>query len=836
MKEIEAKYAKELSKDPPKDLLALKISGMTCAACVGRIERVLKKQAGIEAVVVNLPAEKAVIHYYSKDITPKEIIDRIQRLGFEAEQDKVEKVIVSINGMTCASCVRRVEKGLAKVEGILQVQVNLATEKATIEYDSSTVSLGQIKRKLSDLGYEMIIEEREDAEERAVEQKEQEINRLLKDFTRGAILTIIVLIGSLPHMMPGWGEWVPRFLTLPLTLLVLTTPVQFLSGWRFYQGAYKALSHGTSDMNVLVVIGTTTAWGYSAAMTLFPGFLTGIGFPYQLYYDVATVITTLILLGRLLEMRAKGKTSEAIKKMLGMQAKTARVWRDDVEVDMPIDEVLPGDIIIVRPGEKIPVDGVIVSGHSTVDESMLTGESIPVEKREKDEVIGATINKTGSFKYKATRVGKDSMLAQIIKMVEDAQGSKAPIQNTVDLVAAYFVPAVITIAILSSFFWWFFGPEPAFIFALTIFIAVLIIACPCALGLATPTAIMVGIGKGAENGMLIRGAEALESARRLDTIVLDKTGTITVGKPSLTDLIVTAGFKEEEVLSWIASVEKASEHPLGEAIVQGAKNRNLPLFEAKDFQAIPGHGLTGIVEGREILIGNLKLMRQKQVREFEAYVIQADSLAEAGKTPMYVAVDGTLAGIVAVADTIKSNSQKAIQRLQALGLEVIMLTGDHEKTAQAIARQVGISRVRAEVLPEHKAEEVQRLQEAGKVVAMVGDGINDAPALAQANVGIAIGTGTDVAIEASDITLISGDLQGVPSAIELSKATMSMIWQNLFWAFAYNIALIPVAAGILYPFFGLILNPMLAAAAMAFSSVSVVLNTLRLRFFKPTEV
>jgi len=812
--------------------IILKIKGMTCASCVRRVETGLKKLDGISEANVNLSTEKVAIDYDDTVVRVEEIVNSIKEMGYNAYPANVEKVTLPVGGMTCASCVRRIENEVKKVAGVFSASVNLAAERVTVEYDSDVISLADIKKVIVKLGYQVFDGQRETSEDRERLEREKEMKRLTLDFILGAVLTTIVLIGSLPHMMESWGQWVPAVLTMPLTLLILTTPVQFISGWRFYRGAYAALSHGTSDMNVLVAMGTSSAWFYSAAMTLFPAFLTGLGFPYQLYYDVATVITTLILLGRLLEAKAKGKTSEAIRRLMGMQAKTARVIRNEQEVDIPIEDVVIGDIVIVRPGEKVPVDGEIVSGRSALDESMLTGESIPVEKSVGDEVIGATINKTGTFKFRATKVGKDTMLAQIIRLVEEAQGSKAPIQKLVDVISAYFVPGVVIIAALSFVLWWAFGPEPSLIFGLTTFIAVLIIACPCALGLATPTAIMVGTGKGAENGILIKGAESLETAHKINTIVFDKTGTITFGEPSLTDLIVNDGFHEEEVLRLIASVESGSEHPLGEAIVKGAREKGLNLEEPEEFEAIPGHGILARVSKKIILIGNLRLMKSKNVEISDSMLASADALADEGKTPMFVAADGNIAGVVAVADTVKETSIKAIKELKKMGIEVIMLTGDNRRTADAVGRQVGIDRVLAEVLPEHKAQEVKKLQEEGKIVAMVGDGINDAPALAQADVGIAIGTGTDVAMEASDITLIRGDLRGVPTAIRLSKATMVMIWQNLFWAFAYNIVLIPVAAGLLWPLFGIILNPMLAAAAMAFSSLSVVLNTMRLKTFK----
>lgn len=810
----------------------LKISGMNCASCVHKLETGLQKTDGVQEASVNLSSEKATVYYDDSFITYQELMKIIENLGYTAYPLHIEKIILPVSGMSCASCVNKIETELKKQKGIISVTANLAGEKVVVEYDSSEISLGELKNKIVGLGYQVLEAERETAEDREQVQRKAEMKRLFFDFLLGAVLTTAVLIGSLPHMVEGWGQWVPSFLVLPLTLLILTTPVQFVSGWRFYRGAYSALRHKTSDMNVLVALGTTTAWAYSAGMTLFPDFLTGLGFPYQLYYDVATVITTLIILGRLLEAKAKGKTSEAIRRLMGMRAKTARVVRDDEEMDIPVEEVVEGDQIIVRPGEKVPVDGVILTGRTSLDESMLTGESIPVEKSAGDEVIGATINKTGSFKFKATRVGRDTMLAQIVQLVEEAQGSKAPIQRNVDIVTAYFVPFVIIIAVLSLVFWLIFGPEPSLIFGLTTFIAVLIIACPCALGLATPTAIMVGTGKGAENGILIKDAESLEISYKLNAIVFDKTGTITVGEPSLIDLIVDDGYKEDEILRLISSAEAGSEHPLGEAITRAGKEKGLDLVEPDEFNAVPGRGIAAQVSGREILIGSQQLMTDNNVEVSDKHLSTADSLADEGKTPMFTAVDGKTAAVLAVADTLKENSIKTITALQNMNIQVVMLTGDNKRTAEAIAGQIGIDMVLAEVLPEDKAEEIKKLQEKGKIVAMVGDGINDAPALAQADIGIAIGTGTDVAMEASDITLISGDLMGVPTAIKLSRSTTKMIWQNLFWAFFYNVTLIPVAAGVLWPFFGIILNPMLAAAAMAFSSISVVMNTMRLRFFK----
>jgi Cu+-exporting ATPase len=596
-------------------------------------------------------------------------------------------------------------------------------------------------------------------------------------------------------------------------------------------GFWKAAKHKISDMNTLITVGTSAAYLYSLIVTFGPHLIMVKGLMVDVYFDTSAAIIVLILLGRFLEARAKGRTSEAIKKLIGLQPKTARVLRNGNEVDIPVEEVTPGDVVVVRPGEKIPVDGSVKEGYSFVDESMVTGESLPMEKKAGDTVIGATMNKTGTFKFEATKVGRDTVLSQIIRLVQEAQGSKPPIARLVDVIASYFVPVVIGIAILTFIIWYLFGPHPAVTYAFLNFIAVLIIACPCALGLATPTSIMVGTGKGAENGILIRGAEALETAHQLNTIVLDKTGTLTKGEPSVTDIIEGERFSKREILTLAASAEKGSEHPLGEAIVVKAKEENLSLLDPKDFQAIAGYGIEAMIKSKKVLLGNIKLMEERKVF-LNGFLEKAEHLSSEGKTPMFLAVEGQAAGIIAVADTLKENSKEAVGALQRMGLEVVMLTGDNERTARAIAHQIGIDRVLAEVLPEMKAEEVKRLQAEGKRVGMVGDGINDAPALAQANVGIAIGTGTDVAMESSDITLIAGDLRGVVTAIALSKATIRNIRQNLFWAFAYNTILIPVAAGVLFPFWGILLNPIFAAGAMAFSSVTVVSNALRLRKFK----
>src|ERR671913_840976 len=736
--------------------------------------------------------------------------------------------------MTCASCVGRVERALKKVPGVLEENVNLANEKATVRYFAGEVEHRDLEMAIEGAGYGLVRGEEFSAED----SHESEYKKLKSDFLLAAALTALILLGSLPHMpglmLPIPMEW------LNLALLLLATPVQFWAGWRFYRGAWGALKHWQANMNTLVVMGTSAAYLYSAVATLAPGlFAAGRA---DVYFDTSALIITLILLGRLLEARAKGRTNEAIKKLAGLQAKTARVVRGDEELDVPVESVEIGEVVVVRPGEKIPVDGRVVSGESAVDESMITGESIPVMKREGDEVIGATVNGSGSFRLEATKVGQDTVLYQIMRMVEEAQGSKAPIQRLADRISAVFVPAVIGVAAVTFVIWLLLGPEPALTFALLNTVAVLIIACPCAMGLATPTSIMVGTGKGAESGILIRGGGGLEGAHKLDTIVLDKTGTLTRGEPSLTD-VVENGIREEVLLRLVASAERTSEHPLGEAIVRGAKDRCLPLAEAGAFEAVSDGGIRARVEGREVLVGSRRFLSEASVSE-DGLLPEAEELAREGKTPIFVAVDGRRAGLVAVADVVRDEAREAVGRLHALGLEVAMLTGDNRRTAEAIARELGIDRVVAQVRPEDKSAEVERLQDEGKRVGMVGDGINDAPALAQADVGIAIGTGTDVAMEAADVTLIGGDARGVAKAIGLSKATVRNIKQNLFWAFAYNVALIPVAAGVLYPLFsdGSVpdilrpvlgeygfLNPVLAAAAMALSSVTVISNALRLR-------
>jgi Cu+-exporting ATPase len=810
------------------------VTGMSCASCVRRVERALSKQEGVTEASVNFAAEKASVSYEPTTTSPHELIRAIQDVGYGAD---VRQMTFGVMGMTCASCVGRVEQALKKVPGVLEASVNLTNEKATVEYFASEVELRDLEKAVEDAGYGVVREESSTEDTR-----EREYDKLRADFLLAAGLTALILVGSLP-MMFGFMLPVPlRWLNIGL--LLLATPVQFWAGWRFYRGAWGALKHGQANMNTLVVMGTTAAYLYSVVATLAPGlFAAGRA---DVYFDTSALIISLILLGRLLEARAKGRTNEAIKKLAGLQAKIARVLRDGEEVDVPVEDVDVGEVVVVRPGEKVPVDGRVISGESAVDESMITGESIPVTKRAGDEIIGATMNTSGSFRFTATKIGEETALHQIMRMVEEAQGSKAPIQRLADRISAVFVPAVIGVAAVTFLIWFLFGPEPALTFALLNTVAVLIIACPCAMGLATPTSIMVGTGKGAESGILIKGGEALEGAHKLETVVLDKTGTLTRGLPALTDLVVGAGIDEVELLRFVASAERASEHPLGEAIVRGAKKRGLSLGEAEGFEAVSGGGVRARVEGREVLVGSHRFLSESGVSE-DGLLPKGEELAREGKTPVFVAVDGEPAGLVGVADVVREESWEAIERLHSLGLEVAMLTGDNRRTAEAIARQLGVDRVVAEVRPEDKANEIRGLQAEGKKVGMVGDGINDAPALAQADVGIAIGTGTDVAMEAADLTLISGDVRGVARAINLSKATVRNIKQNLFWAFAYNVALIPVAAGVLYPLFsdGSVpeilrpvlgeygfLNPVLAAAAMALSSVTVVSNALRLRGVK----
>jgi len=807
--------------------LDLPISGMSCASCAVTIEKTLRDQAGVQKASVNFANQKAHVVYDVNQTDASKLAQSVKSVGYQVGSTTVE---LAIKGMSCASCVNRVESALRKVPGVLDGSVNLSTERAHVSYIPELVNFQKLATAVKDSGYEAVIVSGSEPEDFERKEREQNYKRLFRKMAFSAVFSIIILFGSLSDVftflkaVPEQTRW--------MLLFLLTTPVLFYSGAQFYTGAWKALKHRAADMNTLIAIGTGAAYIYSVVATFFPSFLPEN--MRNIYFDTTAIIITLILVGRVLEARAKGRTSEAIKKLMGLQAKTARVIRNSKEIDLPIEQVLVDDIVVVRPGEKIAVDGVIVKGTSSVDESMITGESIPVEKNVGSEVIGATINKTGSFQLRATKVGKDTALAQIIRMVQEAQGSKAPIQRLADIISGIFVPIVIAIAILAFVVWFDFGPEPALTYALITFVTVLIIACPCALGLATPTSIMVGTGKGAENGILIKGGEALETAHKIQAIILDKTGTITIGEPKVTDVIAYNGFDENDILSLAAAVEKGSEHPIGEAIYKSAEEKSMTIPEASSFKAIPGHGVEALVNDVKVQLGNLKLMQEQNINT-ESAKDQLIALADEGKTPMFVAFDHKLAGIIAVADTLKKDSQQAIMTLHRMGLEVVMITGDNRRTAEAIARQVGMDRVFSEVLPEEKANHVKQLQLEGKIVAMVGDGINDAPALAQADVGIAIGTGTDVAMEASDITLIKGSLTSVAHAIQLSKATMRNIKQNLFGSFIYNTLGIPIAAGVLYPFIGLLLSPIIASAAMAASSVTVVSNALRLRRFKVKE-
>jgi len=753
-------------------------------------------------------------------------------------KEKKEKAAIKVTGMHCASCALNIEKSLKKTKGVLSANVNYGSEKAYVDYDPSQTNVEEIHDVIKSRGYGVELENTGDREKQA---RDKELKRLKSKFAAGAILTSVVFLGAFPE----WFPWFPSFLQNPLVLLVLITPVQFWVGSQFYSGFFSALKNRTADMNTLIAVGTSAAYFYSAAVALFPAVFVPEGAMPSLYFDTAGAIIVLILLGRIFEMTAKGRTSEAIKKLMGLRPKKARVLRGSKEMDIEIDDVKAGDIVVVRPGEKIPVDGVVVYGHSTVDESMLTGESMPVEKIKGSQVIGATINKNGMLRFKATKVGKDTVLSQIIKMVEEAQGSKAPIQRFADKVASYFVPSVILIAMAAFGFWYTLGvPVLAntpyiqsylsitpFLFSFTVFISVLIIACPCALGLATPTAIMVGTGKGAENGILIKSGSALENARRVGTIVFDKTGTLTKGKPEVTDM-VPFGISDKELLKLAAIAEKGSEHPLGDAIIRKAKSGKIAIPDAKGFRAIEGKGVTVTYSGKKILLGNRALMRDNRI-DTKPLEGKLSDLEREGKTVVIISSGRKISGLIAVADTPKEHAKEAVQQLRKMGKEIFMITGDNRRTADAIAKSLGIENVIAEVLPGDKAGEIKKLQKRGKVVAMVGDGINDAPALAQSDVGIAIGSGTDVAIEAGEIVLIKNDVRDVATAIELSSYTIKKIKQNLFWAFIYNTAGIPIAAGALFAFTGFLLNPVIAAGTMAFSSVSVVSNSLLMKRYKP---
>ena len=813
----------------------LNIEGMTCASCAQRVEKVTKKLPGVMSSSVNLATEKMNIHYNENAISLQDIQIAVEKAGYKAVAH-TEKKTFAISGMTCASCAQTIEKATRKLEGVFESNVNLATEKMNVQFDPKLVSISDIIQAVSHAGYEAHEDIASvDSIDEDREKKQREIKSLWKRFWISAVFTTPLLYIAMGHIvgapLPGFIDPMMNPLAFAMIQLLLTIPVVMVNN-HIYTVGYRTLFSGHPNMDSLIALGTSAAFLYGIFATVMI-YLGNTSYASELYYETAAVILTLITLGKYLETLTKGKTSEAIKKLMGLAPKTAIVIRDGQEVEISIDEVVVGDILIVKPGEKMPVDGIVVEGMTAVDESMLTGESIPVEKNAGDNIIGASINKNGTIQYKATKVGKDTALSQIIKLVEDAQGSKAPIAKLADIISGYFVPIVIAIAVLSGLAWYIGGQTG--IFALTIAISVLVIACPCALGLATPTAIMIGTGKGAEHGVLIKSGTALETTHKLQTIVFDKTGTITEGKPKVTDIVTVKGISEEELLVLAASAEKGSEHPLGEAIVKGAEERGLNFKKTKAFKAIPGYGIEVTIDGNNLLLGNRKLMDDRNI-SLGTLDKTSDELASQGKTPMYITMNGKIAGIIAVADTVKENSVKAIEKLHAMGIEVAMITGDNKRTAEAIAKQVGIDRVLSEVLPEDKANEVKKLQDEGKKVAMVGDGINDAPALAQADVGIAIGSGTDVAMESADIVLMRSDLMDVPTAVELSRSTIRNIKQNLFWAFGYNTAGIPFAMGIIYLLGGPLLSPVIAAAAMSFSSVSVLLNALRLKRFKASSI
>lgn len=822
--------------------VALSVGGMTCRHCPSMIKKLLEDVHGVRSAQVNRSTGTVNIDYDPERTSVSALARAVRSAGYSAGTAKVRFLI---RNMHCSSCVLRIEMALKVTPGVISARASLGPNAVEVEYQPELVDFTAIRQAIESAGHKLFEPDSETIKE-AVEKdadpeqlaREQEYRGLMLKFWFAALISVPVMGLSYPDLIPGLRDWMPmgsetRRIVWGI-LGVLTLPVLLWSGSQFFSGMWDGLKHRSANMHTLIAIGVSAAYIYSVVAVAYPEMFPSVELA-EVFWDVTSVVIALVVLGLALELKAKGRTSEAIKKLMSLQAKTARVVRDGSEIDLPVEEVLVGDIVVVRPGEKVPVDGQMVEGSSAVDESMITGESMPVEKQIGDEVIGGTLNKTGSFQFRTTKVGKDTALASIIRMVKDAQGSKAPIQRVVDLVSGYFVPTVMILAVLAFIAWYIAGPEPRIIYATIVLVTTLIIACPCALGLATPTSLTVGIGKGAENGILIRSGDALQTSEKLDALVLDKTGTITRGKPALTDVVSVDGQDAAEVLRLAASLERGSEHPLGEAIVKGAEAKGAQLISAKGFMAIPGHGVSGTVDGKEVLLGNAKLMLDRNIA---VYPLAADweRLAQEGKTPMYVAVDGGAAGLVAVADTVKPDSKAAIDQLKSMGTEVVMLTGDNQRTADAIARQVGVDRVLAEVLPDDKAHEVQKLQLEGKTVGMVGDGINDAPALAQADVGFAIGTGTDVAIEASDVTLIKGSLLGVVTAIEISRATMKNVRQNLIGAFGYNTAGIPIAMGLLYPFFGLLLSPLIAAAAMAFSSVTVVTNANRLRLFQPRRV
>ncbi len=819
--------------------IELPVEGMTCASCAVRIEKGLRKLPGVREVSVNLASERAVVEFDPEVLSTEQIVQTVADLGYGV---RTERRTYGVRGMTCAACAVRVERALRKVPGVVQANVNLASERASVEFNPLQVTFQDLQKAVADAGYELFVAE--ETKGRDIEaDRRKELAKLRLKFIVASLLGAIIFLGSFPE----WFPWVPPVLQNRWVLWALATPVQFWAGWQFYKGAVSALKHFDANMNTLIALGTSVAYLYSAAATAFPEAFMLRGKMPEVYFDTAAIIIALILLGRYLEARARGRTSEAIKRLMGLRPNTARIVRAGQEVEVPVEEIRPGDTVVVRPGERIPVDGVVLRGQSLIDESMITGESLPVEKGPEATVIGGTVNLTGSFTFRATRVGQDTVLSQIIRLVEQAQGSKAPIQRLADVISGYFVPAVILIAVGTFVLWYLVGPEPRITHAILNAVAVLVIACPCALGLATPTAIMVGTGKGAEYGVLIRSGEALEIAHKIDVVVMDKTGTITEGKPRVAEVVPADGVEEADLLLLAAAAEKRSEHPIARAVLAFAQERGLQPPDPDTFEAVPGRGVRAQVKGTEVMVGSLSMLEERGIepgRVASAY----ERLAEEGRTVMAVAADGKALGLIGLVDTIKPHAAEAIKELHRLRIRVVMLTGDNRRAAAYVSKATGIDEFHAEALPQHKLEVIRGLRHEGHVVAMVGDGINDAPALAEATVGIAIGTGTDIAMESADITLMSGDLRHIATAIDLSRRTIRIIKQNLFWAFFYNVMLIPVAAGALYLVFGSggvpeplrpilgdygFLNPVLAALAMAFSSVTVVNNSLRLRWYRP---
>ncbi len=812
------------------------VEGMTCASCVARVEKSLSRVEGVSRASVNLATNTATVMADPEKTRMASLVSTIRDSGYEVPVQKTE---FPVEGMTCASCVARAGKALLSVPGVLSASINLATQSGTVEFLPGVADMEALRVAIEGVGYSIPeIRPEEDPVARQERMQREEERSLLNRLRAGVLLGVPLFLLAQWEMVAGSVGFPFSSFSSALLQLILVTPIQFYVGSRFYRGAWATAKYGTTDMNTLVALGTTVAYAYSIVATFFPGLFAVEGAAPHVYYDTSAAIIVLVLLGRYFETRAKGKTSEAVKKLVGLQPKAARVVRDGEEVDIPLEEVSAGDRVVVRPGEKVPVDGTVEEGESSVDESMMTGEPIPRDKGRGDAVTGGTMNVNGRLVLHATHVGKDTVLARIVRMVQEAQGSKPPIGRLADIIASYFVPSVMGVAAVTFAAWWVFGPQPRLTYAMLSAISVLIIACPCALGLATPTSIMVGTGKGAELGILIRSGEALETAHKIDTVILDKTGTVTRGRPVFSGVRTAADSPyrgaegERELLALAASAESGSEHPLAEAVVRGATDRGLSLFPIEEFHSRPGHGVRATVAGHRVHVGSVRWLEEEGI-DATTLLPDAKEFSESGITVIFVGVDGKGSGVVAVADEMKEGAPEAIGVLLGMGLDVVMLTGDNRKTAEAVAAQAGITRVRAEVLPDQKAQEVRRIQSEGKIVAMVGDGINDAPALAQADVGMAIGTGTDIAIESGDIVLMSGDLKGVAAAISLSRATLRNIRQNLFWAFAYNVLLIPVAAGVLFPHFRVLLSPILAAAAMGLSSVTVVSNALRLRRFRP---